>query len=213
MRRVARTIGIQDLGGYFLGRTSKSQLKRQIRRWASDLANTDREPLQPITPDLEFYIDKYSEQVTAHAEDDLIKYFVSLQNQGFTFGGLPTDLPPLSIAPGNIKPSNTAIACVAEGLAGWYLETQGLVPLARPIGEGPDLMFESSGSYILVQVKGTQEEDVLGPLVAGTYDLLDHVRSVAQWQPDNRYHCWTIGTVIGRTLDYGLLVLQVEVTP
>jgi hypothetical protein len=98
------------------GRTRlRSQLRQQLR---SSLTPT----VVTIPSDLQDYVDRYAEQVTLLAMADLDKFFVFQQQRGFTVGGLPPGFPPLAIMPRDIKPSNTAISAIGEGVAGWYIE-------------------------------------------------------------------------------------------
>jgi len=151
--------------------------------------------------------------VVADPAADLNKYLTTVRGRGFTAGGVGTGLPPLWIVPRDLKPSNSAISAIAEGLAGWYLETvKGMTPLARPIGEGPDLIFSDrqAVSDALVQVKGTQEPDLRGRLLDGALDILDYASRVKLMSPYSTYSCYVIGVVIKTGSDYELTSLQID---
>jgi hypothetical protein len=162
---------------------------------------------------LQYYVDKYGEQVVADPAADLNKYFRTLQARGFTLGGVATGLPPLAILPKYLRPSNSAISTVAEALAGWYLETvKSMTPLARPIGEGPDLIFTDrrAGSDALVQVQGTQEPDLQGRLFDGAVKLLGYASSIKHMAPHSTFSCHIIGIAIKTGSDYELVNLQID---
>lgn len=174
-----------------------------------------RRSLPSVPPNVQSYADRYGEQVTANGQADLTKYFGFSSVRGFggvtTYGGVPTGMPPLAIAPRDVRPSNTAVSVLAEGLGGWYLETRGLLPLARPIGEGPDFIFTDGTTYSLVQVKGTQEADVGNRLIDGAFSVLDYASRVVLMDPLGQYDCWALGIIIRAGPDYDLLTIQVEV--
>jgi hypothetical protein len=153
--RYSHNIPRVDLGRQFL---DSSGLKESLRRVLQTPPATST---APTPPSLQRFADMYGEQVTADASADIHGYFTALSVRGLTPGRLPTGYSPLGIRIGNVKPSNTAISVLAEGLAGWYLESTGLIPLARPIGK-PDMVFEDRArpGYALVEVKGTQEPNV-----------------------------------------------------
>jgi hypothetical protein len=112
-------ISTVDLGRYLKDRTGKNDLRRLVRGWIRRSSTQLTNSL--TTPNLQYYVDKYAEQVVADAAADLNKYFRTLQARGFTLGGVATGLPPLAILPKYLRPSNSAISAAAEGLAGWYL--------------------------------------------------------------------------------------------
>ena len=198
-----------DLGRYLKDRSGKADLRRLVGRWINNFLPT----ASLATPNLQHYVDKYAEQVLADVMADINKYFSTLQARGFTLGGVGTGLPPLAIVPRDLRPSNSAIAAAAEGLAGWYLETvKGMTPLARPIGEGPDLIFTNfqAASDALVQVKGTQEPDLRGRLSDGALDILDDASRIKLMAPNARYSCYVIGVIIKTASDYELRSIQID---
>lgn len=200
-----------DLGRYLKDRTGKGQLRQLVSQWLSRTTPVAR----VATPNLQQYADKYAEQVLGDVVADLSKYLAILRGRGFTMGGVSTGLPPLAILPRDVKPSNTAISAAGEALAGWYLETRkNMTPLARPIGEGPDLIFmdRQRTCYALVQVKGTQEPDVRGSLKDATLVLLDYASKVKLMAPRTAYSSYIIGIVIRTALDYELVSLQIDLT-
>ena len=146
---------------------------------------------------------------------DINKYFSRLARMGFTIGGLPTGSSPLSILPSNIRPSNTAISVIGEGLAGWHLQQQrGFVPLSRPIGEGPAFIFQdfttSPPSTILVEVKTTQQSNVKQQMKDAVVKQLQYARNVAT--RGNSYSCLLIGMVIRPRSDFDLLEFEIQLT-
>lgn len=203
-------ISTPGLGRYLRDRSGKADLRRLVGRWINNFRHTTSLP----TPNLQHYVDKYAEQVVADVVADINKYLSTLQARGFTAGGLGTGLPPLAIVPRDLRPNNSAISAAAEGLAGWYLETvKGLTPLARPIGEGPDLVFTNyqAASDALVQVKGTQEPDLRGRLLDGALDLLDYASRIKLMAPHATYSCYIVGIIIKTGSDYELRNLQIDV--
>lgn len=198
-----------DLGRYFKDRTGKASLRTLVRGWISRIQQTAPLP----TPNLQRYVDRYSEQVVADPVADINKYLRTSHARGFTAGGVGTGLAPLAIVPRDLRPSNSAISALAEGLAGWYLETaKNMIPLARPIGEGPDLIFTDprTASDALVQVKGTQEPDLQGRLLDGALDLLDYASRIKLMAPNARYPCYIVGVIIKTGSDYELRNLQID---
>lgn len=203
------TISSSDLGRYFINKTGKAQLKHHVSQWLGKVPPKGQAP----TPNLQQYADIYAEQVTSDPMQDLSKYFATLQGRGFTVGGVSTGFPTLAISPKDVKPSNTAISAVGEALAGWYLESKkNMVPLARPISEGPDIIFadKNTACYALVQVKATQEPDVCGRLKEAALDLLDWARNVKLMAPRTAYSAYLIGIVIKTASDYELISLRID---
>ena len=122
-------------------------------------------------------------------------------------------MPPLSIAPRDMLPSSTAISVIGEGLAGWYLEDKQMQPLARPIAEGIDLIFMDRGSsrtkYALVEVKGTQQRDVIAQMRNAVPDLLQYgFNAAARARSD--YSCYIIGVIIIAPDNYDVLSLEIN---
>ncbi|MBI2303746.1 MAG: hypothetical protein HYU86_03250 [Chloroflexi bacterium] len=108
---------MNQLGYYLKDRSGKRDLIEYVRQV---LRQTVQPSQQPTPTNLQYYVDLFGEQVTEDAAADLKKYFQFQQARGVTISGLPTGLSPLAIHTGNIRPSNTAIAVVGEGLAGWF---------------------------------------------------------------------------------------------
>ena len=188
--------------------------RSRIARDATSRLNQLPSPTRRATPfDLQDYIDLYGEQVTSNAVGDLQLYFQKTQIRGFTSGGLSTQLSPLGIGPGDVRPSITAISVLGEGLAGWYLEGRSLLPLARPIGENADLIFEDNTTgptkYALVQVKATQQENIIGQMKAAVPQLLQYAYNVAA-QAKSDYVCYVIGVIIRQSGDYDIMSLEIN---
>ena len=136
-------IATRSIGPDLNSTVGKNRLARQV---AQSLAQAPVRRSEPTPGNLQAIIDIYGEQVTVDAVRDLSRYFSVTQARGFTPGGLATGLSPLAIGPGDVRPSITAISVIGEGLAGWYLGSRQLRPLARPIGEGVDLIFQDTTS-------------------------------------------------------------------
>jgi hypothetical protein len=192
-------------------RIGRSRLAGQVSRL---LSRTPSPRYERNPNNLQQFIDLYGEQVTVDAIGDINRYFQVTQARGYTSGGLPTQLPPLSIGPGDVRPSTTAISVIGEGLAGWHLEQRQLSPRARPIGESIDLVFEDAsskpGKYVLVQVKATQQQDIVGQMKKAVPELLQYAYNVAAVAPQNAYACNVIGVVIGRAGDFDILSLELD---
>ncbi len=204
------TIPIQDLGRYLKDRAGKTALKDRIRR----LLNQAVRPNQQPTPlNLQYFVDLFGEQVTADAIADLSKYFQLQQARGLTPGGLPTGLSPLAIQTKDVRPSNTAIAGIGEGLAGWFFTHAAMVPVARPIGGPTDLIFTDpqTSNYALVQVKSTQQSIVKGQIYSAAVDHIEHVRHVQEMDPNSTFTCNIVGIVIKGGNDFDLLSLSVNI--
>ena len=178
-------------------------------------------PTKLATPStLQYYVDMYGEQVTVNAEADLARYFKFQSSRGFgatTLGGIPTVVPLLATHPGDVKPSNTAISVLAEGIAGFYMGTKAghtgyrLFPAARLVGEAPDLVFEDGRSTIaLIQVKGTQEPDVKGRMADSGIPLLQYAANEKHYDPSS-YICFVIGVIIVPSVDFQLHSLRIEI--
>lgn len=174
-----------------------------------------RKPVQPTTQPtpkgpLQHYADLYGEQVTTNALADLDRYFAVMQKI-LTLGGLPTGYPRLGILGRGVRPSNTAVSVVGEGLAGWYLEDQlGLVPLARPVGKGPDIIFTDTGRtrFFLVQVKGTQEPDIKPRLLDASQGLIQFAHNVVP-VTSSRYSCILVGVEIRGADDFAIAAVHI----
>ena len=163
---------------------------------------------------LQAYADLYGEEVTEDAVADLGKYFSYRAVLGLTVGGLPTGLPPLAILPREVRPSTTAISVIGEGLVGWYMQARGLRPLSRPIGEGPDFVFEDTTTIptltALVEAKSTQQSDVRQQMRDATIPRLEYALKVAT--SGARVSCFITGVVIKSTSDFDVLNLDIELT-
>ena len=204
-------IATRSIGPDLNSTVGKNRLSKRV---AASLAQLPARRSEPTPRNLQDIIDIFGEQVTVDAVGDLSRYFRVTQARGFTPGGLATGLSPLAIGPGDVRPSNTAISVIGEGLAGWYLGGQQLRPLARPIGEGVDLIFQDlltrPRRYALVQVKATQQRDILGQMKRSLPDLLQYGYNVAAVAPPNTYTCYVIGVVIAPSGDFDLLSLRLD---
>ncbi len=205
------TIQLDTLGLWLKDRAGRSQLSSNIRQ----LMNRPPSLVQrPTPPGLQGYADTYGEQVTSDVVADIDKYFVYRAGLGFTIGGLGTGLSPLAILPSDVRPSNTAIATLGEGLVGWYMESKGFVPLSRPIGEGPDFVFEdqqsSSGRLTLVEVKSTQQSDIRQQVRDAAIPRLDYTLKVAV--SGGSYTCIVAGVIIRSTTDFDILSLEIALS-
>ena len=93
----------------------RTRLNNRLRA----ILGSDPTPRSVQTPaNLKEYIDLFAEQITADPGADMLKHFELLAGQGITVGGLPTGFPPLAIQPHDVRPSNTAISAIGEGLVG-----------------------------------------------------------------------------------------------
>lgn len=202
-----------------LGRllNDKPDLRHRLRRELSKSYS----PTKLASPSaLQYYVDMYGEQVAVNAEADLDRYFKFQLSRGFgatTIGGISTVVPALATHPGDVKPSNTAISVLAEGVAGFYVGTRTsragrpLFPLRRPVGEAPDLVFEDGRSTIaLVQVKGTQEPDIKGRIADSGIPLLQYAANEKHYDPSS-YICFIIGVIIVPSVDFEIHSLGIEV--
>lgn len=203
------TIALIPLGLDLKDRVGKAQLSRRLKA----LLGRNPPPQSVPTPaNLQIYIDLYAEQVTADPVADIGKYFQNRAAQGFTVGGLPTGFPPLAILPSDVRPSNTAISAIGEGLVGWYMQQRGFQLLSRPIGEGPDFIFVGPGApgarTVLVEVKGTQLSDVKGQMSDAAIPRLQYAKNVAI--PGNAFSCCIVGVIIKGSGDFDLLNLEIE---
>lgn len=198
-----------DLGKALKDRSGKTGLRQHLR----NLLNRKVGPTNYNTPNIQFFEDKYGEQITHDAVQDIAKFFESNRHRGFTPGGIPTPYPPLAILPRDIKPSNTAIATIGEALAGWYLEQLNMTCLSRPISEGADLVFrDAHGTITLISsVKATQGPDIEGRLCEAAIDLLEYVGNVVLMDPVSPFDCSVIGVVIRPQSNYDLHSLRIEV--
>lgn len=93
-------------------------------------------------------------------------------------------------------------------------QQQGFQPLARPIGEAVDLIFEDASSrpttYALIQVKATQQPDILAQMRRAVPDLLQYSYNVAAIASTSTYSCYIIGVIIGQSDDFALLSLKLD---
>ena len=178
-------------------------------------------PAHVVTPPtMQYYVDMYGEQVTVDASGDLARYFSFQSSRGFgatTIGGIPTLLPALANHPGDVRPSNTAISVLAEGVAGWYIGTKTshtgrpFFPQARPVAEAPDLVFQDGRNTVaLVQVKGTQEPDIKARMADSGIPLLQYAFNEMHGTPSS-YICFVIGVIILHSIDFELHSLQVDI--
>ena len=112
-------------------------------------------------------------------------------------------------------PSTTAISVIGEGLSGWCLERSQMQPLARPIGENVDLIFEDNRAnrtrYALVQVKATQQETISSQMRAAVSDLLQYGYNVAA-RAQSDYSCYILGVIIKPSDNYDILSLEIKLT-
>lgn len=200
------------ISGSDLGRllNNERDLKDYLRRLLSRIVQPRQEP----TPaNLQFFVDYYGEQVTSDAAADIEKYFKNSQNRGFTVGTLPTGYQPFNILPRDIKPSNAAISVIGEGLAGWYLQSQNLFPLSRPIGHPIDLLFEDSQRtvFAFVQVKATQEPSVKAQLTEAAIPLLQYTLNERPSSRHITYFSNVIGVAIKPGSNFELLSLKIDI--
>lgn len=215
------TIGRTELGTLL---NNKFRLKQHLSRMLGTNPPPNRKP--PPANLQQLWIDYYAEQVTSDAMADISRYFQLQQNKGLqtTPAGLPTGYgpgvvgpprfviqpPPFVIHPRDIKPSNTAISAIGEGLGGWYLENQGLVPLSRPVGLPLDMLFRTANwsHEVLVQIKATQEPDIKGQMRESAIPFL-------QYTVNESYRlaspvCYLIGVIIREGGNFSLLSLKIE---
>lgn len=189
---------------------NKLELKDYLRRLLRRTAQVKQEP----TPaNLQYYVALYGEQVTSDAAADIENYFAISQNRGFTVSGLPTGYQPFNILPRDIKPSNTAISVIGEGLAGWYLQSQNLFPLSRPIGHPIDLLFEDSQRtvFAFVQVKATQEPDIKAKLTESAHPLLQYTLNERPSSAKIAYFSNVIAVGIKPGRNFELLSLRIDI--
>lgn len=202
------TIRRNDLGLELKDRAGRSRLSARLSQL---LRGTLTPRVSPNPTNLQFYIDIYGEQVTADAVADLEKYVLYRVQMGYTLGGLATGLSPLAILPRDVRPSNTAISVLGEGLVGWFLE-QRFQPLARPIGDGPDFVFEDTRGLgartVLVEVKATQLSDVRGQMREAAVPALDYSLKVSL--SGRNVSCLIAGVIIKSGVDFDLLILEIE---
>ena len=209
------TVSLRTLGVALNSNSRKRRLVNQITSpLGQDTTPTEVINSQNLTPQiLQNYIDLYGEQVTQDAVGDLDLYFQRTQGRGFTIGGLPTRLSPLAIGPGDLRPSITAISVIGEGLAGWYMERRSLQPLARPVGESVDLIFEDGGAnptrYALIQVKATQQQSITAQMRGAVSPLLQYGCNVAAHAPSD-YSCYIIGVIIRHSGSYDIMSLEIN---
>lgn len=175
-------------------------------------------PLQVVAtpPNLQRYVDLFAEQVTADPVADMNKYFGNLTAQGITLGGLPTGYSQLAILPSDVRPSNTAISAIGEGLVGWYMLRRGRQLLARPIAQGPDFVLRErqpgAMRVFLVEVKSTQEPGIKGPMgEAAVPRLLQYTLNAATASPGNALSCCITGVIIKSANDFDLLNLDIHI--
>ena len=204
------SLRLDTLGLDLNSRSGKSRVANQAT------SPLDRLPFSrsaPTPPDLQMYINRYGEQVAQNPVADLNLYFQRTQNRGFTLGGVSTQLPPLAIGPGDMMPSITAISVIGEGLAGWYLERRSLQAMARPIGETVDLIFRdrraSLTKYALIQVKATQQENIIGQMKIAVPQLLQYGYNAAA-RASSAYSCYIIGVIIRQSDDYDVKSLEIN---
>lgn len=206
-------IDLRQLGLDLNNRSGRAGLERRFRQ----LLNRTPAPHQLSTPaNLLQQIDLYGEQVTENAIADINKYLSNVSTRGFTIGRLQTGFSPLAITARDVKPSNTAVSVIGEGLVGWHMQHRGLQlfgrPIIRPVGEGPDLIFEDGNTAptrtILVEVKSTQEPDVRAQMRSGVIPLLQFAQNAAR--ATNALSSFVAGVIIKNTNDFDLLNLEIE---
>ena len=173
---------------------------------------TPRPQVDPEPTDLQDYIKFYGEQVTKDAIGDIEEY-QNLRLTGHTIGGLPTGFDPLSIRMGRVRPSNTAISVIGEGLIGWYLQQKrGLRPVSRPIGDGPDFIYydvrTTPARTMLVEVKSTQQASVTQQIRDAAVPLLNYALHLAH--SGAPFSCLIAGVIIKSTSDFEILSLELE---
>lgn len=199
-------ISKQDLSRYLRRR---AELRSAVIQWLNRMPA----PFFIALPHIQDAVDRYGEQVLVDAQADLRRYFAVMHMRGLTVGGLPTGLSPLEVSPRDVKPSNSAIGNLGEGIAGWYLESQDMIPLARPIGDGPDFIFTDFNrtSYALVEVKSTQEETINDRVREAISTIFDFAGKLIVGDPRTLYDCRAIGVIIKTADDYELRSLNIIV--
>lgn len=127
-------------------------------------------------------------------------------------GGLPTGSASLAIPPHDIKPSNTAISVIGEGLAGWLFQQLGMFAYARPIGISADLIFTDMqrNTFALVQVKTTQSAYIKDPILKDVVKDIDQASRVRDYASRYTYTCDLVGVIIKTVNDFEILHLQIE---
>nr|MDO8079351.1 hypothetical protein [Candidatus Freyarchaeota archaeon] len=160
------------------------------------------------------YVDRYAEQVVNDANSDISKYLTFLKERGLTLGGVSTEVVLLKISSRYVKPNNTAISAIGEALAGWYLQTKkNLIPLARPIQEGADLIFmdEKRDSYFLVSVKATMGQFINTFLKDATVALLKYANNNIKYiPPTTLLSNYIIGVAIKKNENYEIKSIKID---
>lgn len=94
------------------------------------------------------------------------------------------------------------------------MERRSLRPLARPVGEGVDLIFQSATptarKYALIQVKSTQQETIVSQMKRAVPGMLQYTYNVAAIAP-NAYSCYIIGIIIRQRDEYDIMSLEISV--
>ena len=182
--------------------------KTRIRRDLRSLLRTPGTLTSYSTPvDLHLYCDLFSEQVAFNAVTDIDWYLRFTRMRGLTPGGVPTGFSPFRISAKDVQPSKSAISTLGEGLAGWLLLQQHYQVIARPIAEWPDLLAAKSDELALVQVKATQEPDVLDPMIETAPEGLQYTRNCST-SKGRQMTCLVIGVIIESASDYRLRVMR-----
>ncbi len=167
---------------------------------------------EPLPANLQGYADMYGEQVTVDALADLNRYFLAISSRRLTLGGLPTGFSPLSILSRGLRPSNTAISVLGEGLAGWYLERNGLIPLARPVATGADLVFTNPtrAERYLVQATGTQRPGTIRDVIRNRcVEFLQFAHNVLP-VTSSRYSCILVGVEVTNSSNFDIFALHIS---
>ncbi|PKB73166.1 MAG: hypothetical protein BZY75_03275 [SAR202 cluster bacterium Io17-Chloro-G7] len=198
-----------DLGFDLKVRAGRTRLNNRLKKL---LSKNPAPRVLPMPLNLISYVDLYAEQVAADPVADMRKIFLRLSARGMTIGGLPTGFPPLAVVASDLRPNNTAISTIGEGLVGWYLQQRGLVALARPIGDGPDFIFVRSSvtgiDTILVEVKSTQQSGVKSQMSDAAIPRLQYTLNCATG--GSYFSCCVIGVIIRNTDDFDVLNLEIE---
>lgn len=210
------SISLTQLAGYLMHPLGRKEFERLIKHHL-DQGPQATPPAQRTPRRLQDYVDVYGEQVTDDAVADVHKYFPYYYIPGLTVGGLPTGMSPLGVAARHVRCSDTALAVLGEGLAGWFFEQRGWMPLARPIRWPTDLVFtrihQNRMDCALVQVKCTQwttvRQNIKGEMAAAAVEHAAHAFWVQQYEPNTAYSCHVVGVIVNGSDDFDVLSLLV----
>ena len=191
---------------------SIAELRSRLTRRINQVGWQQSSVAAPIQRPLQDLVDDFAAKVATGAVVSLQTWARIRPLSGFTVGGRASVSAPLQYTRGQIRPSESDVGAIGEGIAGYYLETiENLVFEIRPFDVSPDFIFRdtATGSVILCEVKAS-----IGSwprtLVTDAMNLLD-VLSKSLFIRPRSYVAYLVQVKILSDTDFELRRLKVEV--